>query len=200
MGATGFVHACYAGDYTKFSSRLARHLSVYAHDEAPEQSTDDLVATLVKLLNDRRCFLKMLFKSIERNRSENMKVTKEEVDSEDDEDEEEEEEEADTMTGATRTEKGTANGFMAKDAFEHILAVMIVKLSVMARVSGDGSEHTESSVSSVMRKCDELGIDERTKGMIHFFFGCWGKPELAGYQLTEVCTLPPMLKHGCIVM
>ena len=198
--SAGFVRACYNGDYTKFGRYLAKYLCLYGKELGVHHklTVDDMVAMLVKLLNDNRNFLKMLYKSMERNRREyerkRMKRdrSKEEEDEEDlfedDDDDDDQQEEPAKM-----------------DAFEHIVAVIILHLS---NLETDGQRYdpdddvykqTDSKINVVMRKCDELRIDEKTKSMIKYFFRCYFKPDIAEFAFKDVCTLAPAVKTGCLI-
>lgn len=189
----GFIRSCYEGDATSFAGNLARFLcrNVVQRGGVERVNVDDLIAVFIKIANDKRNFPKMLFKAMQRHLE--MERAVQIMD---------DHRERENVDG-TEEELGADPDAVDMALYEDVLAVIIVELDALEldgqqyRAERDATKQTQSAVAAVMRKCDGLGVDERSRSMIRQFFAGYLSPN--EFALKDVCGLGPSLSTGCLV-
>lgn len=89
-------------------------------------------------------------------------------------------------------------------SYEQIVSVIIVNLCTLEedgqryRADQDMNKQTQSAVAVVMRKCDELNVDEKSRSMIRQFFAAYFSPNEMSMKI-DVCGLGPSINAGCLV-
>jgi len=210
--STRFMRACYKSDYAAFSGNLSHYICQYLSEEEvidfEDESVDkneiinDLLGEFMEILNDKKNFARTLYRSIEQNITSKLsvpKTTKAETD--------------DVMTPLTPTEieitlnkneyEQLMDDLNVIEVYEQLLAVIIINMYYLKDIelgmNADGRiyravlKEIEKRMESVLNKCDELKIDERTKTMIRYFFAYHfqGEPQFDG-----VCSTANL---GCII-
>lgn len=181
-----FMKACYKCHYAMFGGRLSHYICEYMIEKDININNaiiDDIMLTFLKILMDKKNFLKLLYKSVERN-NKDPKIN--------------------TNSEYQLFYKMSINSVDSAGQYEQILAAIIVNMYCLSAVQterngsattqllSDALKEIDAKMEAVMDKCDELQIDEKTKAMIRFFFGYYFKGE---GEFNGVCSAPV----GCTI-
>ena len=189
--ATDIVDAlCFSGNLARFLCRNA-----VQRGGASRVAVDDVIAAFIKMVNDKRNFPKMLFAAIQRHvemeRAVEIVADHRERGNVD----------GDDIGSPSSSSSDPESVDMA--LFEDVLSSIILELDALEAdgqrlgADRDAAKQTASAVAAVMRKCDDLGVDQRSRAMIrHFVAGYLSPNELA---LRDVCSLGPSLTSGCLL-
>ena len=203
----GFMRSClkHKGDYAAFSGNLSHYICQYLVEEDvidfedadidKDELIGDILGEFMKILNDKKNFARTLFRSIEKNISSKLSSN------------------SNTMSPLTPTEieitlnqneyQRLMDDLNVIEVYEQILAVIIINMYYLKDIdvefNPDGRiyrsvlKEIEKRMESVLQKCEDLNVDERTKTMIRYFFAYHfqGEPEFDG-----VCSTGNL---GCII-
>ena len=149
--ATEFITACYKGDYLTFVSDFAHHAKEYMSqgDDKfnPCHVIEDIIIEFVETLNDPKNFMKILFKSIEKNKKHQTQL---------------------------QNELGWIDS-PGIEVYPKILAIIIIDLLKLdcknAELMDDNDKRKLlEQCENVITKCDQLKIDQQTKSLIKRYF------------------------------
>merc|ERR1712228_815603 len=195
----GFMRVCYKGDYAAFSGNLSHYICQYMVEEEvidfEDENVDkneiinDILGEFMEILNDKKNFARTLYKSIEKNITSKLSVNSTtEIE----------------ITLNQNEYQRMMDDLNVIEVYEQILAVIVINMyylkDVDVTLNPDGRiyrsvlREIEKKMESVLKKCDELKIDERTKTMIRYFFAYHFQGEEP--EFDGVCSLN---SGGCII-
>ena len=169
--------------------RLLRDLVTLEHVTCRQIECDFVT---FRIVNDKRNFPKMLYKAMERHFEMERAVQLMS------------DRERNGVNGKLERIEEDGNELMVDmSSYEQILSVIIVNLCALEedgqryRVDQDLNKQTQSAVAVIMRKCDKLNVDEKSRSMIRQFFAGYFSPN--EMLKIDVCGLGPSLSAGCLV-
>ena len=160
-------------EYMEFSRNLSVALctltvgSGFVEQKDEDQVVDDLILALITVLDDKRNFMKMLYKSMERHSSLQNALNGDTANN------------RKRKSGVSAMEQVADEESAGIEHFEEILAVILMNICGLKWYRNNGTKMVlnedamkdiDDRIKRVLVKCDDLSVDAKTTAMIKYFF------------------------------
>ena len=178
--AEEFIAACYKGNYLIFVAEYVHCTLQYMLEKDPNSNpchiVNDIIPEFIEVLNDKKNFMKMLFKSMQKQKRHSVQLS---------------------------NDIGWVADISGVEVYPKILAIMIVCLQKLENknpitMSKDDRKKLIEQCDVVMSKCGELNMGEQPKAMVRKYFGNLLNPE-EGDQVCQLACVNP-LGPDCVIL
>ena len=169
--ASEFIAACYKGNYLMFVADYIHYTKEYILEDDPVFNpchiVNDIITEFIEVLNHKKNFMKILFKSMEKHKKHAIQLSNE-------------------IGWIEKDIPGI-------ELFPNVLAIMIVCLLKLENknaitMNDNDRRKLNQQCDIVLKKCKELNVGEQTNSIIKRYFGYLLNPEDGDQVCQMACT------------